>query len=224
MPATRIIPRARLAPEQTFVPAPAHSIRFVLDKPDAKRETVQPGVTRWAYTDGFAWEFDLETTATFARDGVQFTGRRGGIVVDQGKGQTQLAMLEGERIGYRDLSVSGGDGPYTITFERDRVVGRTAGLERFIHVTRPEGLDRLPVLVVDGQTYAPGTSADFARGTISTTGDPYNADGRGGLLIVPILPGEHSFELRALDQPPVFRNWQAWPPTPQAMSGREKEQ
>jgi len=31
----------------------------------------------------------------------------------------------------------------------------------------------------------------------------------GDRLIVPILPGEHTLEVRALEQPPVFRNWQA---------------
>jgi hypothetical protein len=35
--------------------------------------------------------------------------------------------------------------------------------------------------------------------------------GNGGdTLIIPVLPGEHTFEVRALEQPPVFRNWQAW--------------
>ena len=31
----------------------------------------------------------------------------------------------------------------------------------------------------------------------------------GDRLIVSILPGEHTLEVRALEQPPVFRNWQA---------------
>ena len=69
-------------------------------------------------------------------------------------------------------------------------MGRTAGLGRFLYLSMPEGLDRLPMLVLDGQTYAPGT--------------------RGNTLIVPVMPGEHSFEIRALEQPPVFRNWQEW--------------
>jgi hypothetical protein len=46
------------------------------------------------------------------------------------------------------------------------------------------------MLVIDGQTYAPGTSGDT--------------------LIIPLLPGEHTFEVRAIEQPLVFRNWQAW--------------
>jgi hypothetical protein len=54
----------------------------------------------------------------------------------------------------------------------------------------PAGMKVLPTLVIDGQTYAPGASGDK--------------------LIIPLMPGEHAFEVRALEQPPVFRNWQAW--------------
>ena len=45
------------------------------------------------------------------------------------------------------------------------------------------------MLAIDGQTYAPGTHGDT--------------------LIILLIPGEHVFEVRALEQPPVFRNWQA---------------
>ena len=45
-------------------------------------------------------------------------------------------------------------------------------------------------IFVDGQTFAAGTSGDT--------------------LIVPLLPGKHAFEVRALEQPPIFRTWQAW--------------
>jgi len=48
----------------------------------------------------------------------------------------------------------------------------------------------LPMLLIDGQTYAPGTT--------------------GTGLIIPLMLGQHSFEVRALEQPPIFRNWQAW--------------
>lgn len=33
---------------------------------------------------------------------------------------------------------------------------------------------------------------------------------RGDTLIIPLLPGEYTFEIRALEQPEIFRNWQAW--------------
>ncbi|MBM4031258.1 MAG: hypothetical protein FJ291_05670 [Planctomycetes bacterium] len=89
------------------------------------------------------------------------------------------------------LKAWGCDGPYEVTFGPDRITGRTGGLGRFLYLTRPAGLDRLPMLVIDGQTFAPGTSGDT--------------------LIVPILPGDHTFEIRALDPPPIWRNWQAWP-------------
>jgi hypothetical protein len=77
-----------------------------------------------------------------------------------------------------------------LKIESDRLVGRSEGFGGFLHVPMPAGMKVLPTLVIDGQTYAPGTS--------------------GGTLIIPLLPGEHRFEVRALEQPPVFRNWQAW--------------
>ncbi|HPD16151.1 MAG TPA: hypothetical protein PLE19_14450 [Planctomycetota bacterium] len=89
------------------------------------------------------------------------------------------------------LRAWGCDGPYEVAFGPDRIKGKTGGLGRFLYLTRPEGLDRLPMLVIDGQTFAPGTAGDT--------------------LIVPILPGEYTFEIRALDPPPIWRNWQAWP-------------
>jgi hypothetical protein len=77
-----------------------------------------------------------------------------------------------------------------LTIQSDRLVGRSEGHGGFLYAPTPAGMKVLPTLVIDGQTYAPGTS--------------------GETLIIPLLPGEHSFEVRALEQPPVFRNWQAW--------------
>lgn len=77
-----------------------------------------------------------------------------------------------------------------LKMESDRLVGRSEGHGGFLHAPMPAGMKVLPTLVIDGQTYAPGTS--------------------GGALVIPLLPGEHRFEVRALEQPPVFRNWQAW--------------
>ena len=56
---------------------------------------------------------------------------------------------------------------------------------------RPAGLDKLPMLVIDGQPYAPGTT--------------------GETIVVPLMPGEHRFELTIPPQPPVWRSWQLWP-------------
>lgn len=74
--------------------------------------------------------------------------------------------------------------------ETDRLVGRSEGFGGHLYAPRPAGLKGLPMLVIDGQTHAPGTSGDT--------------------LIIPLLPGAHTFEVRALEQPPIFRNWQAW--------------
>jgi hypothetical protein len=77
-----------------------------------------------------------------------------------------------------------------VTIEPDRIVRRSEGCGGFLYAPMPPGMKVLPTLVVDGQTHAPGTNGDT--------------------LIIPLIPGEHTFEVRALEQPPVFRNWQAW--------------
>ena len=68
--------------------------------------------------------------------------------------------------------------------------GQTDGLGRFVYVSRPPGLDKQAELVLDGEPYVPGPGP--------------------GLLVVPVMPGPHSVELRTLPQPPVFRSWQMW--------------
>lgn len=50
----------------------------------------------------------------------------------------------------------------------------------------PPEMQVLPMLVIDSQTYAPGTS--------------------DSTLIIPLMLGPHEFEIRVLEQPPVFRN------------------
>ena len=77
-----------------------------------------------------------------------------------------------------------------LTLQSDRITGWSEGHGGLLYAPMPAGMKVLPTLVIDGQTYAPGTSGD--------------------MLIIPLMPGQHSFEVRALDQPPVFRNWQAW--------------
>ncbi|HOW64575.1 MAG TPA: hypothetical protein P5186_18960 [Candidatus Paceibacterota bacterium] len=77
-----------------------------------------------------------------------------------------------------------------INIASDRITGHSEGFGGLLYAPMPAGMKVLPTLVIDGQTYAPGTSGDT--------------------LILPLLPGEHRFEVRALEQPPVFRNWQAW--------------
>jgi hypothetical protein len=77
-----------------------------------------------------------------------------------------------------------------LTVQADRIIGRSEGCGGLLYAPMPPGMKVLSTLVIDGQTYAPGTS--------------------GNTLIIPLMPGDHAFEVRALEQPPVFRNWQAW--------------
>jgi hypothetical protein len=189
-----------LAPPPEFAP---------LRPRDTTVTAMGPGITKLTSKGSITWQFATDTPVDFTREGVHFQGRRGSITVDEQKRVVTLTLQEGTRIAYGELVAWGCDGPYTVTFAQDRIVGQTWGLGRFLYLTRPAGLDRLPTLTVDGQTYAPGTSGDFALGDIAKTGNPYDAKGRGGLLIVPVLPGAHHFTLSALSQPPIFRNWQA---------------
>lgn len=210
VPSTHILPRTKLLKQTIVEAAPKPTITIDMP-PQAKAEETEDGVTRWRFDGGFAWTFDAAAPIKFERDGAVFFGRKGAIVVDEKNGLTHFTLIDGERLGYKDASAFGAEGPYTLTYHRDRVVGRAEGLARFVYLTRPVGLDHLPVLLLNGQRFAPGTSTDLRRRDIADTGDPYNADGRGGILIVPLPPGQQSIELRELPQPPIFRKWQAWP-------------
>ena len=197
VPAARVLPKASLKRGVTEVKAPAHTIAFKLDRPDAKAETVRPGlpagkagVTKHTFDGGTAYEFDSPEPIAFDADGIKFSGRRGGIIIDQKAGTTRMVVIDGDEMSSGNLRTWQAGGPYDVTFHQDRITGRYAGLGRILHVTRPAGLDRLPMYALDGQTYAPGTSGDT--------------------LILPMLAGEHEFEIRALPQPPIWRNWQAW--------------
>ena len=77
-----------------------------------------------------------------------------------------------------------------VKFEDDRLMGRSEGSGGHLYARRPPGLKVLRMLVIDGQTYAPGASGDT--------------------LIIPLPPREHTFEIRALEQPAIFRNRQVW--------------
>jgi hypothetical protein len=138
-----------------------------------------------------SYQFDSPDTIHFDRDGIEFLGRRGEIVVDETAKTTRLVILDGWQMGHGGHTARQWTaGPVDATFHADRVVGRTSGQGRFVHLSRPPGLDRLPVLSIDGQNYAPGTHNDT--------------------LIVPIMPGQHQWEIQPLPQPPVFRTWQQW--------------
>lgn len=189
VPAARVVPRAELdAAGEQAVAAPAHDIAF--DLPAGEVETVQPGVRRVRFEGGVAYAFDSDEPLRFEHEGAVFEGLRGGIMVDDRAGTVRLVMIEGRRIGHDDLNAQSESGPYDLTVSRDHVSGRSAGHGRYLYLTLPPGIDRLPMLVIDGRTYAPGT-----------------ADGEA---IVPLPAGEHRFELRALPQPDVWRTWQEW--------------
>lgn len=77
-----------------------------------------------------------------------------------------------------------------LKIDNDRITGKSDGLGGFLYAPMPPGLKVLPMLIIDGKAFAPGTT--------------------GSGLIIPLLPGPHQFEVRALEQPPVFRNWEMW--------------
>ncbi len=209
-PMTRIIPIEKLdGSNKGTTWLTLNPINVVLPK-GAKHVAVQPGITKVTGKDTHGWIFDSAIPLDITRDGIHFQGHNGAILIDDKAGTVKMTMLDGARIAYNDLIAWGCEGPYEVTFTKDQITGRTQGLGRFLYLTRPAGLDRLPTLVIDGQTYAPGTSGDFQLGDIAKTGNPYDSRNRGGILIVPVLPGEHTFTLRALEQPPIFRNWKAW--------------
>jgi hypothetical protein len=189
-PVERVIPMTQVGPSNVIeVAAAREGITFKLDRP-AEFKEVASGVKRAEFGGGFAYAFASEKALKYEGGGVSFVGSRGGVIVDEEAGRVRLVLEEGEQIGYRDMRAWECGGPYEVTFHADRITGRTAGVGRFLYLTAPAGLDRLPMLVLDGQTYAPGTA--------------------GRTVIVPVLPGAHEFEVRALEQPPIWRNWQAW--------------
>jgi hypothetical protein len=59
-----------------------------------------------------------------------------------------------------------------------------------LHLSRPTGLNRLPILLVDGQSFAPGTHEDT--------------------LMIPVLTGDHQLVIRPVPQSPIFRSRQQW--------------
>jgi hypothetical protein len=188
-PALRVVPLGQ--PRAIELPAPEGSIRFGLEPGDGAVGVVKPGVQRQGLKTGSAYAFESDVPLPFEEDGVVFDGQSGGIVVDNNEKTARLVLGRGGRIGYGRSVAWGCNGPYDVTFHRDHITGRTEGPGRLLYLTAPEGLDRLPMVVLDGQTYAPGTA--------------------GRTLIVPVLSGEHEFTIRALEQPPIWRNWQAWP-------------
>lgn len=192
VPATRVIPAGQTQqPQAIDQPPPGSPISLVLNAGAGPVEELSPGVKKQQRADGVTYQFDSPETLHFARDGVEFLGRRGTIVVDDKNATVRLVIVDGWEIAHGSTRAQQWTpGPVDVTFRADSITGRTSGLGRMLHVSRPAKLDRLPVLLLDGQSYGPGTHEDT--------------------LLVPVLPGDHPFEIRPLPQPPIFRSWQQW--------------
>lgn len=188
---TLTVPRDRLRPGTVTLP----DSRQALSGPQLELSGAtswQPGVTRGALPNGFAVVVDSPTPVRVARDGVSFEGRRGAVLVDRRAGTVRVVMQDGTRAGYREAQLFSYSSPgaYDVTVYPDRIAGRSVGGGGLLYAAMPPGLYRHITLVVDDQTFAPGTHQRE--------------------VIVPLMPGAHRFEVRDLAQPVVPRNWQAW--------------
>jgi hypothetical protein len=178
------------------------AITFALDERAGAITEVQPGVRKQSLAHGVAYLFDSLRPIHYAADGVVFDGTRGGILVDSKADTTRLVMLEGTRIGCQDALAEVADGPYDLTFCRDKVVGIAQGPARLLHVSRPQGLNTMPCLTIDGIGYCPGCYTGMDA-TFCAHLSPYAA-------IIPLMGGRRTFTLENLKQPPVFRSWEQW--------------
>ncbi|HOF89346.1 MAG TPA: hypothetical protein PLZ36_14775, partial [Armatimonadota bacterium] len=164
-PATKVIPLAEIAPGGTAQePADPVTIAFPAEPSasDGPITELAPGVKKQVQNARTVYFFTSAQPIHFARDGVVFDGTRGGIIVDHPhKGTVQLIMLQGSRIGYQDARADVADGPYAVTYDRDRITAVTEGPARFIHLSMPAGLTHLPAVTMDGLTYAPGTGNEM---------------------------------------------------------------
>ncbi|MHB9130994.1 MAG: hypothetical protein ACYDBB_07880 [Armatimonadota bacterium] len=202
-PVTKVVPLAEIAKGGTVeVKADPVSITFALDPQAGPITEVQPGVKKQVLATGAAYLFDSAVPLHFAQDSVVFDGTRGGIRIDHKAGTTQLVMLAGTKIGAGSALAEVADGPYQLTFFNDRVVGIAEGPARFLHVSKPAGLNTMPGVTIDGISYAPGgyTGSDAP---LCTHINPYSA-------IIALKDGQTTFTLGNLPQPPVFRSWELW--------------
>ena len=206
----------RAEPLPDVVAIPGNPRELIANRSGATQAETENGVTYWTFDGGFGWTFDSAESLDF-RDGgdvpppvsderggrrrgrssaatpegnIVFQGKRGAIIVDEAKGETAFLLTEADYAAHGRLKVWGDAeaGPALLIYGNGKIVGRTKGIARLIHVTAPTGLDRLAMYIVDGQTYAPGTM--------------------GERFLLPVLPGEHVFTLEALKQPQIFRAWQ----------------
>lgn len=197
-PAERRFPRPSL-PKETVIERPPlqHDIRLPTISSVRDQQSLHPGVTRYETEKGMVIVFEAEAPFTFEADGMMFQGRLGAIAVDRQAGTTRLTVIEGNAIGYEAFRAWGAEGPWDLVYRADHLSGRFDGLGRFLYVRRPPSLDVLPVYRLDDRSYAPGTEGDT--------------------LILPLMPGPHRFEVRALEQPRIFRTLRDWTEVPVAL-------
>ena len=184
------------------VPADNVTITFNLNPADGAVTDVETGVTKQKLANGEAWLFNATTSIKFSKNGIIFEGKRGGIVVDTKASTTRLVMLDGTKISYGSALAEVADGPYDLTFYKNKVTGIAEGPARFLYISKPAGLNAMPCLNVDGIRYAPG----LYSGNDGQFCKHINAED----AIVPLLGGRRTFTLENLPQPPVFRSWQLW--------------
>jgi len=200
-------------------PAPAGTDIIAVLTPLGKDETAPPeyelladGVIKVETTEGTDYVFVSSKPIAFSQGGVSFEGLAGAIKLRGDK--VHLIVSEGPaKISYNNLTLESAipaqrefgandrqtvripapprTGVYDVQDDGTRITGKMTGVAGGFHfITAPDWLDRLAVLIIDGQTYAPGTS--------------------GNQFIIPIMPGDHEFELRMLEQPPIWRNPRQW--------------
>jgi hypothetical protein len=211
VPATKVIPVSQLRVPRTIeVPVAQPTITFSLDPERGEITQIVRGVRRQQRADGFAFAFDADHLICFFHHGVVFVGRRGGIVVDEAKQTIRLVMIDGEKVGCGKFQAWGCVGPYELTVHADRVTGRSAGKGRFLNLIQPAGIDKMASLTIDGVTYVPGTSETVPPEVAAREPIASSPPALSRTLVVPLMPGEHEFELRNLTQPPVFREPEQW--------------
>jgi hypothetical protein len=208
-PVTRVFKKADMA-KARVIEEPADKTKLRVGAPRGDRKEWAPGVVFTATKQGYALTVDSSGPVTIATNGVVFTGTRGSVEVDLQAKTVRLVMLEGETIGCNGTMAWGASGPYEVVFSPDRIEGKTEGQGRFLCLTQPAGIDKLASLEIDGQTFAPGTVNTIDPAIASRAQGPDSLKAPSGTLVVPIMPGSHSFKVHNLAQPTVWRNWQAW--------------
>jgi len=185
-------------------PAPAGTDIISVLSPLGKDETTPPKGTDYVFVSSEPINFSQGEIAFEGIAGaVRLRGNKVHLIVSEGPAKVSCSnlVLESAIPVQREFGVNETQtvtipapprvGVYDVEDDGTRITGKMSGVSGGFHIlTAPDWLDRLAVLVIDGQTYAPGTA--------------------GNQFIIPVLPGDHDFELRMLPQPPIWRNPLQW--------------